>query len=75
MVPQLLQPQYTVPSFEWKDQRRGIEGSGYVRAIRALLTAHLPKLQPDLENILSNALVEELGHTAKDGMSLLDVMC
>ena len=38
--------------FEWKDQR-GVEGIGFVRALRSLLTSHLPTLLPDLETAIS----------------------
>lgn len=34
--------------FEWKNQR-GIEGVGFVRALRTLLTQRLPALLPNLE--------------------------
>ena len=41
MLQQFLQPKHTMHGFEWKDQR-GIEGTGFVRALRTLLTSHLP---------------------------------
>ena len=46
--------------FEWKKQR-GIEGTGFVRALRTLLTSHLPVLTPCLMETISNTLNEELG--------------
>lgn len=44
--------------FEWKDQR-GIEGTGFVRALRTLLTSHLPALTPALMNAISDTLNKE----------------
>ena len=44
--------------FEWKDQR-GIEGTGFVRAIRDLLTSRLPQLVPKLSFTISKALKTE----------------
>lgn len=49
---QFLQPKHTMHGFEWKDQR-GVEGIGFVRALRSLLTSHLPTLIPDLETAIS----------------------
>lgn len=40
--------------FEWKDQR-GVEGTGFVRALRSLLTSHLPLMLPKL----SSGIAEE----------------
>ncbi|MDI1486276.1 MAG: hypothetical protein OHK93_005502 [Ramalina farinacea] len=45
--------------FEWKDQR-GVEGTGFVRALRSLLTAHLPVLFPSLERNIAEGLESEL---------------
>jgi hypothetical protein len=39
--------------FEWKD-KRGVEGTGFVRALRSLLTAHLPILQPNLGTVIAD---------------------
>ena len=44
--------------FEWKDQR-GIEGTGFVRALRTLLTSHLPVLIPDLMDTIGGTLRTE----------------
>lgn len=38
--------------FQWHDER-GVEGTGFVRALRSLLTAHLPTLQPRLANVIA----------------------
>lgn len=49
--------------FEWKDQR-GVEGIGFVRALRSLMTAQLPMLLPSLRCILELEIVNEL-HQSK----------
>jgi len=43
----MLQPLYTMNGFNWFD-RRGVEGVGFVRTLRNLLTNNLPQLLPDL---------------------------
>lgn len=53
-----LQPKHTMHGFEWKDQR-GIEGTGFVRALRTLLTSHLPVLMPDLMDTIGATLGKE----------------
>jgi len=45
--------------FEWKDQR-GIEGIGFVRALRTLLTSHLPVVLPNLNSAIANEFEKEL---------------
>ena len=45
--------------FEWKDQR-GIEGIGFVRALRSLLTAHLPSLLPSVSSNIAESLESEM---------------
>lgn len=45
--------------FEWKDQR-GVEGTGFVRALRSLLTSHLPKVLPILDSAIADQLEIEL---------------
>ncbi|CAH0024714.1 unnamed protein product [Clonostachys rhizophaga] len=52
------QPVYTMNSFNWFD-RRGVEGVGFVRTLRTLLTNHLPQLLPDL-SLLAHSRWEEL---------------
>ena len=44
--------------FEWQDQR-GVEGTGFVRALRSLLTANLPILLPSLADIIGKGLCSE----------------
>ncbi|KAH6605698.1 cytochrome p450 [Trichoderma cornu-damae] len=62
------EPKYTMYSFEWQDQR-GVEGTGFVRALRSLLTSHLPKFQPDLERVVKGALETELKDVQPDGFA------
>jgi hypothetical protein len=52
--------------FEWKDQR-GIEGTGFVRAIRQLLTARIPQLKPKLSSIISSTFNKEVLKSSSDG--------
>lgn len=51
---------------EWKDQR-GVEGTGFVRAIRDLLTSRLPDLIPKLSHTVSNTLRIEQEHAKAEG--------
>ncbi|KAL7791988.1 cytochrome P450 [Trichoderma ceciliae] len=69
---EILQPKYTMYGFEWQDQR-GVEGTGFVRALRGLLTSHLPKFQPDLERIVKDALETELKDVQADGFAHANV--
>jgi hypothetical protein len=43
----MLQPLYTMNGFNWFD-KRGVEGVGFVRTLRTLLTNNLPQLLPNL---------------------------
>lgn len=54
----MLQPVYTMNGFNWFD-KRGVEGVGFVRTLRTLLTNHLPQLLPDL-GVLTRTRWEEL---------------
>lgn len=47
----MLQPKYTMHGFSWFDQR-GTEGIGFERALRTLLTNHLPFIIPDLGRVV-----------------------
>ena len=59
--------------FEWKDQR-GIEGTGFVRAIRDLLTSRLPQLVPKLSATISSTLKSEIDDSkCKDGWHRLSL--
>lgn len=51
----MFQPQYTMHGFNWVD-RRGADGVGFVRALRLLLTNHLPILLPDMRAIIAQEL-------------------
>ena len=55
----MFQPKYTMNGFDLH-QQRGIEGIGYVRALRSLLTSHLPLLLPSLHNLISDSLDQEI---------------
>lgn len=63
---QILQPKYTMHGFEWQD-RRGVEGTGFVRALRSLLTSHLQDFQPDLERLVRDCLEMEFRNIRSDG--------
>ncbi|RLM01932.1 hypothetical protein CFD26_108363 [Aspergillus turcosus] len=63
---EILQPKYTMFGFEWQDQR-GVEGTGFVRALRSRLTAHLPILMPELQRIVESAIADELAAPGSDG--------
>jgi hypothetical protein len=63
---QLLQPKFTMHGFEWQDQR-GVEGTGFVRALRSLLTSHLQDFQPDLERLVKDTLEIEFRDIQSDG--------
>jgi hypothetical protein len=52
--------------FEWQDQR-GVEGTGFVRALRSLLTSHLRDFQPDLERLVKDFLDNEFKDIHSDG--------
>jgi hypothetical protein len=45
--------------FEWNDVR-GKEGTGFVRAIRTILTSHLPQLLPSLKERIADHIHGEL---------------
>ncbi|KAL4786385.1 cytochrome P450 [Aspergillus varians] len=64
---EIIQPKYTMLGFEWQDQR-GVEGTGFVRALRSKLTAHLPVLLPDLQRIVQDAIALELDTPQDDGL-------
>jgi len=45
--------------FEWSDIR-GTEGTGFVRALRTILTSHLPQLLPCLKERITDHINGEL---------------
>lgn len=55
----MFQPQYTMHGFNWVD-RRGADGVGFVRALRMLLTNHLPVLLPDMRAIIAQEIEQSL---------------
>ncbi|KAL2841944.1 major facilitator superfamily domain-containing protein [Aspergillus pseudodeflectus] len=64
---QMLQPQYTMHSFNWFD-RRGTEGVGFVRALRTLLTNNIPQILPNLSILITSSLTDMLAeHPIVDG--------
>ncbi|KAM7212431.1 cytochrome P450 [Rhypophila decipiens] len=64
----MLQPVYTMNGFNWFD-RRGVEGVGFVRTLRSLLTQNLPQLLPDLSRLARVRWAELLENkrTLRDG--------
>jgi hypothetical protein len=55
--------------FEWSDIR-GTEGTGFVRALRTILTSHLPQLLPCLKERITDHIDGELiKHETSSGMS------
>lgn len=67
LLSQLLQPKHTMQGFEWEDQR-GLEGTGFVRALRSLLTAHLPQFRPHLSMIIRESLNDEFSKVESDAL-------
>lgn len=57
----MLQPLYTMNGFNWFD-RRGVEGIGFVRTLRTLLTNNIPQLLPDLGLLTRTRWAESLGN-------------
>lgn len=57
--------------FNWVD-RRGADGVGFVRALRLLLTNHLPVLLPDMRAIIAQEIEKSLlkGKKPLQGKSL-----
>lgn len=45
--------------FEWKDVR-GVEGTGFVRALRTILTSHLPQLLPRVNDRMAEEVRAQL---------------
>lgn len=45
--------------FNWFD-RRGTEGVGFIKALRTLLTSHLPAIMPDLRAAISHRMEQEI---------------
>ncbi|OCL06345.1 cytochrome P450 [Glonium stellatum] len=55
----LLKPGYTMNGFNWHDQR-GVEGIGFVRTLRTLLTNHLPRMTLGVRVIIDRNFAMEL---------------
>ncbi|KAK3385913.1 cytochrome P450 [Podospora didyma] len=52
---EILQPKYTMSSFNWLD-KRGAEGTPLIRTLRTMLTNHLPDVLPDIRRAMSGLL-------------------
>ena len=59
MALKMLQPKFTMHGFEWRE-KRNIEGTGFVRALRSLLTSHLPRMLPEIEQSITSGLSHEI---------------
>ncbi|KAI5868246.1 cytochrome P450 [Durotheca rogersii] len=69
----MLQPVYTMNGFNWFD-RRGVEGVGFVRTLRTLLTNNIPQLLPDLGVLTRTCWAELLSKQETiDGTTLAPV--
>ncbi|KAI1760843.1 cytochrome P450 [Hypoxylon sp. FL1150] len=62
----MLQPLYTMNGFNWFD-RRGVEGVGFVRTLRTLLTNNIPQLIPDLGVLVRTRWAELLSKKTTTG--------
>ena len=51
----MFQPKYTMQGYDWPEQR-SLDEIGFVRAIRTLLTSHLPVLLPSLHRTVVREL-------------------
>ncbi|KAI1841565.1 hypothetical protein JX266_012218 [Neoarthrinium moseri] len=69
---ELLQPKHTMHGFEWQNQR-GLEGTGFVRALRSLLTSHLAYFQPSIDSIIRTCLREELSTPGGNGFTQVHI--
>lgn len=55
--------------FEWKDVR-GVEGTGFVRALRTILTSHLPQLLPRVNDRMVKEVRAQLLEHSRGGKLL-----
>ena len=55
----MLQPQFTMQGYDWPEQRSTDE-IGFVRAIRSLLTSHLPVLLPAMRHTIASEFDEQI---------------
>ena len=55
----MLQPQFTMQGYNWPEQR-SIDEIGFVRAIRSLLTSHLPILLPTVHYAIASDFDEQI---------------
>jgi hypothetical protein len=52
--------------FEWKDQR-GVEGIGFVRALRTLMTQNLGRFVPKISSAIESHLESEITSKQESG--------
>jgi hypothetical protein len=58
--------------FEWKDQR-GIEGTGFVRALRILMTQNLDYFIPKISSTIEEQLENEIGKNSVKGKVVVQI--
>lgn len=58
----MLQPNYSMHGFNWFDTK-ATNGTGVIKAVRTLLTNHLPAILPDLRIAISHRLHENIAST------------
>lgn len=69
----MLQPKYSMHGFNWFD-RRGTEGVGFIRALRTLLTNHVPRILPNLRMALANRMANAIANRqSSNGKRLRDL--
>ncbi|KAI1483289.1 putative cytochrome P450 [Daldinia eschscholtzii] len=70
----LIQPKYTMKSFNWVEGRQGTEGATLMRTLRNDLTERLPEILPELR-LLMSALVDEHFESlpSENGAKVFDV--
>lgn len=59
--------------FEWSDVR-GVEGTGFVRALRTILTSQLSTLLPELDEVITEHIHSKILEHQIDEGSLLAVI-
>ena len=62
---ELIQPIHTMHGFEWENQR-GVEGLGFVRALRSILTSRLPSMLPGLRSSIAGSMKSQVKRIKPD---------